>query len=42
MTAGTRGTALEMGERLEIAIDVAHALTYLHMYTGSYIAAIQI
>lgn len=32
---GTRGTALEMGERLEIAIDVAHALTYLHMYTDS-------
>lgn len=24
-----------MAERLDIAIDVAHAITYLHMYTGS-------
>ncbi|KAF7816064.1 calmodulin-binding receptor-like cytoplasmic kinase 2 [Senna tora] len=30
---GTRGEGLEMGERLDIAIDVAHAITYLHMYT---------
>ena len=31
---GTRGDGLEMAERLDIAIDVAHAITYLHMYTG--------
>uniref|UniRef100_A0A1D1Z608 Putative leucine-rich repeat receptor-like protein kinase At4g00330 n=1 Tax=Anthurium amnicola TaxID=1678845 RepID=A0A1D1Z608_9ARAE len=30
---GTQGDGLEMGERLDIAIDVAHAVTYLHMYT---------
>ncbi|XP_019449894.1 PREDICTED: calmodulin-binding receptor-like cytoplasmic kinase 1 [Lupinus angustifolius] len=30
---GTRGQGLEIGERLDIAIDVAHAVTYLHMYT---------
>ncbi|KAI9109284.1 hypothetical protein K1719_019907 [Acacia pycnantha] len=30
---GTRGNGLEIGERLDIAIDVAHAITYLHMYT---------
>uniref|UniRef100_A0A0E0K710 Protein kinase domain-containing protein n=1 Tax=Oryza punctata TaxID=4537 RepID=A0A0E0K710_ORYPU len=27
------GRFLDMGARLEIAIDVAHAVTYLHMYT---------
>lgn len=32
--AGSRGNGLEMAERLDIAIDVAHAITYLHMYTG--------
>lgn len=26
-----------MGERLDIAIDVAHAITYLHMYAGVFI-----
>ncbi|RDX63435.1 Calmodulin-binding receptor-like cytoplasmic kinase 1, partial [Mucuna pruriens] len=30
---GFRGNGLEIGERLDIAIDVAHAITYLHMYT---------
>lgn len=30
---GTRGNGLEIAERLEIAIDIAHAVTYLHMYT---------
>ncbi|CAA6656754.1 unnamed protein product [Spirodela intermedia] len=30
---GSRGEGLEMGQRLDIAIDVAHAITYLHMYT---------
>lgn len=29
---GTQG--LEIAERLDIAIDVAHAVAYLHMYTG--------
>ncbi|CAL1402210.1 unnamed protein product [Linum trigynum] len=28
-----RGTVLEIAERLDVAIDVAHAITYLHMYT---------
>ncbi|KAK7275951.1 hypothetical protein RIF29_17078 [Crotalaria pallida] len=32
---GTRGDGLEIGERLDIAIDVAHAITYLHMYTDN-------
>ncbi|MED6173540.1 Calmodulin-binding receptor-like cytoplasmic kinase 1, variant 2 [Stylosanthes scabra] len=30
---GKRGDGLEIGERLDIAIDIAHAVTYLHMYT---------
>ncbi|XP_035541020.1 calmodulin-binding receptor-like cytoplasmic kinase 2 isoform X1 [Juglans regia] len=30
---GTLGKGLEIAERLEIAIDIAHAVTYLHMYT---------
>ncbi|KAK2440809.1 calmodulin-binding receptor cytoplasmic kinase [Trifolium repens] len=30
---GVRGNVLEVGERLDIAIDIAHAITYLHMYT---------
>jgi hypothetical protein len=32
--AVTQGNGLDIAERLEIAIDVAHAITYLHMYTG--------
>lgn len=32
---GKNGTELEVAERLSIAIDVAHAITYLHSYTGS-------
>ncbi|XP_057442306.1 calmodulin-binding receptor-like cytoplasmic kinase 2 [Lotus japonicus] len=32
---GIRGDGLEIGERLDIAIDVAHAVTYLHMYTDN-------
>ncbi|EOA12513.1 hypothetical protein CARUB_v10026336mg [Capsella rubella] len=32
---GLRGNRLEMAERLGIAIDVAHALTYLHTYTDT-------
>ncbi|KAL0911803.1 hypothetical protein M5K25_019968 [Dendrobium thyrsiflorum] len=30
---GTRGNDLELAQRLDIAIDVAHAITYLHIYT---------
>lgn len=30
---GTRGNGLEVAERLDIAIDVAHAITYLHTYS---------
>lgn len=30
---GTRGDGLELAQRLDIVIDVAHAITYLHMYT---------
>ncbi|XP_071715569.1 calmodulin-binding receptor-like cytoplasmic kinase 2 [Rutidosis leptorrhynchoides] len=30
---GKRGNGLEIGERLDIIIDVAHAVTYLHTYT---------
>ncbi|KAK4412371.1 Calmodulin-binding receptor-like cytoplasmic kinase [Sesamum alatum] len=30
---GNRGSWLEIGARLDIAIDVAHAITYLHTYT---------
>ncbi|XP_027332511.1 calmodulin-binding receptor-like cytoplasmic kinase 2 isoform X1 [Abrus precatorius] len=32
---GIRGDGLEIGERLDVAIDVAHAITYLHMYTNN-------
>ena len=31
---GTQRNGLEIAERLDIAIDVAHAIAYLHMYTG--------
>jgi len=33
--AGLHGEVLEIAARLDIAIDVAHAITYLHMYTGN-------
>jgi serine/threonine protein kinase len=29
---GSFGRVLDMGTRLDIAIDIAHALTYLHLY----------
>lgn len=35
MNPGTCGNGLEIGERLDIAIDVAHAITYLHTYSGN-------
>ncbi|MBA0710256.1 hypothetical protein Golax_025243 [Gossypium laxum] len=31
---GQRGKILDFNQRLEIAIDVAHGLTYLHLYAG--------
>ncbi|GJN40617.1 hypothetical protein PR202_gb29861 [Eleusine coracana subsp. coracana] len=31
---GQHGRVLDFNQRLEIAIDVAHALTYLHLYAG--------
>ena len=33
-TASIRGNILSLAVRLDIAIDMAHAITYLHMYTG--------
>jgi serine/threonine protein kinase len=39
---GLRGNRLEMAERLEIAIDVAHALTYLHTYTGNLVILLSV
>ena len=33
MRAGCHGRFLDLGTRLDIAIDVAHAVTYLHMYS---------
>ena len=35
--AANRGSGLELAERLDIAIDVAHAITYLHNYNGRFI-----
>lgn len=32
--SGRRAQPLDLGARLDIAIDVAHAVTYLHMYSG--------
>jgi hypothetical protein len=34
LLAGLRGKILDFNQRLEIAIDVAHGLTYLHLYAG--------
>lgn len=31
---GQYGKTLDFNQRLEIAIDVAHGLTYLHLYAG--------
>jgi serine/threonine protein kinase len=31
---GDLGVTLDMSKRLDIAIDVAHALAYLHFYAG--------
>lgn len=32
--SGKKGKILDLASRLDIAIDVAHAVTYLHMYSG--------
>lgn len=32
--AGMHGKVLDLATRLDIVTDVAHAVTYLHMYTG--------
>jgi hypothetical protein len=32
--AGLNGKMLEFTLRLDVAIDVAHAITYLHTYSG--------
>lgn len=33
--AGVDGNVLDFASRLDIGIDVGHAITYLHMYTGT-------
>lgn len=38
--AGKFGKILDFSQRLEIAIDVAHGLTYLHLYAGELLSAI--
>ncbi|CAA3008896.1 calmodulin-binding receptor-like cytoplasmic kinase 1 [Olea europaea subsp. europaea] len=35
---GKRGNGLDITERLDIATDIAHAITYLHTYTGKLIS----
>jgi len=32
---GIHGSVLDLSARLEVAIDVSHAITYLHMYIGT-------
>lgn len=34
INTGMHGTVLDFAARLDVAIDVAHAVTYLHMYSG--------
>ena len=36
LLAGMRNKILDFNQRLEISIDVAHALTYLHLYSGEH------
>jgi hypothetical protein len=40
--AGYQGKFLDMGARLDIAIDLAHAITYLHMYAGIWLCLLYI
>lgn len=35
--AGGPGNVLDFASRLDIGIDVGHAITYLHMYTGKFV-----
>lgn len=37
---GLHGKVLDLATRLDVAIDVAHAVTYLHMYTGLCLQAV--
>jgi hypothetical protein len=34
--AGSQGEPLEFAQRLNIAIDIVHAIAYLHGYTGTH------
>lgn len=34
INTGMHGAVLDFAARLDVAIDVAHAVTYLHMYSG--------
>lgn len=34
LPVGVHGKVLDFNQRLEIAIDIAHGLTYLHLYAG--------
>jgi hypothetical protein len=34
-TAGKFGVVLNLHQRVDIAIGIAHALTYLHLYAGN-------
>jgi hypothetical protein len=36
MHAGSKGEPLEFAQRLNIAIDIVHAIAYLHGYTGTH------
>lgn len=36
MRAGSKGEPLEFAQRLNIAIDIVHAIAYLHGYTGTH------
>lgn len=36
LLVGLKGKILDFNQRLEISIDVAHGLTYLHLYAGNY------
>lgn len=40
INAGMHGAVLDFAKRLDVATDVAHAVTYLHMYSGKFIREI--
>ena len=35
--AGKFDVVLDLHQRVDIAIDIAHALTYLHLYAGNFV-----